>query len=56
MRLSFSINTGSSALSCGLVAALAAVAFVIGITRFDLTRPADHASAPKLHTPVDHAS
>jgi len=49
----FTINTGSSALSCGLVAALAAVAMVIGITRYDLTRPADYPLSPKLHNQAD---
>ena len=33
------INTGSSALVYGLLAALAAVALVVGIAGFDLTRP-----------------
>ena len=50
------INTGSSGLSCGLIAALAAVAMVIGIARFDLTRPVDHQASPKLHSQGNHAS
>ena len=45
-----SVNTGSNALSCGLIAALAAVAMVIGIARFDLTRPVDHPASMKLHS------
>lgn len=44
------VNTGSNALSCGLIAALAAVAMVIGIARFDLTRPVDHPAPTKLHS------
>jgi len=51
-----SINTGSNALSCGLIAALAAVAVVIGIARFDLMRPVDHPLYPKLHSQAEHAS
>lgn len=51
-----SINTGSNALSCGLIAALAAVAVVIGIARFDLMRPVDHPMSPKLHSQAEHAS
>jgi Flp pilus assembly pilin Flp len=51
-----SINTGSNALSCGLIAALAAVAVVIGIARFDLTRPVDHPLSPKLHSQAEHVS
>ena len=52
-----SINTGSNGLSCGLIAALAAVAVVIGIARFDLMRPVDHPLSPKLlHSQAEHAS
>jgi Flp pilus assembly pilin Flp len=51
-----SINTGSNALSCGLIAALAAIAMVIGIARFDLTRPVDHPLSPKLHGQAEHVS
>jgi hypothetical protein len=55
-RFFISLNTGSNALSCGLIAALAAVAVVIGIARFDLTRPVDHPLFPKLHAQADHIS
>jgi hypothetical protein len=55
-RFFISVNTGSNALSCGLIAALAAVAVVIGIARFDLTRPVDHPLFPKLHVQADHIS
>lgn len=48
-----SINTGSNGLSSGLIAALAAVAMVIGIARYDLTRPVDHPMSPKLHNQAD---
>ena len=50
------INTGSNALSCGLIAALAAVAVVIGIARFDLTRPVDLPVSPKLHSQAEPIS
>ena len=49
-RRFISINTGSSALSCGLIAALAAVALVLGAARYDLTRPVDPTLLPKLHS------
>jgi len=55
-RPCISIDTGSNAFSCGLIAALAAVAVVIGIARFDLTRPVDHPSSPKLHSQAEHIS
>jgi hypothetical protein len=48
-----SINTGSNALSCGLIAALAAVAMVVGIARVDLTRPVDHLLPSKMHNQAD---
>jgi hypothetical protein len=51
-----SVNTGSSALSCGLIAAFAAVAVVVGIARYDLTRPVDHPLLPKLHSQADGVS
>jgi len=44
------VNTGSSALSCGLIIAIAAVAVVVGMARYDLTRPVGHPFAPKLHS------
>ncbi len=49
-RRFFSLNTGSNALSCGLIAAVAAVAVVVSIARYDLTRPVDHPLFPKLHS------
>jgi len=48
-----SVNTGSSALSCGLIAAIAAVAVFIGIARYDMTRPVDHSLFPKSHSLAD---
>ncbi|HXP72738.1 MAG TPA: hypothetical protein VN823_01200 [Stellaceae bacterium] len=51
-----SLNTGSNALECGLIVALAAVAVVITIARFDPTRPVDHPLLPKLHSQVDRFS
>ena len=53
---SIHINTGSSALFYGLLAALATVALVIGIAGFDLTRPADYPLSPKLHGQADQTS
>lgn len=49
-RRFISLNTGSSALSCGLIAALAAVAVVVGIARYDLMRPIGHPESVKLHS------
>jgi len=53
-RAFISIDTGSNGLSGGLIAALAAVAIVIGIAKYDLMRPVDHLSSPKLHSQADH--
>lgn len=47
------VNTGSNALSCGLIAAIAAVAVFIGISRYDMTRPIDHSLLPKSHSQAD---
>lgn len=55
-RRFISIDTGSNALSCGLIVALAAVALVVAIARYDLTRPMDQALFPKLHSQVDRVS
>ena len=44
------LNTGSNALSCGLIAAIAAVAVVVGIARYDFMRPVGHPESVKLHT------
>ena len=55
-RRFFSINTGSNALSCGLLAAIAAVSIVIGLARYDLTRPVDHSMLPKFHGEADRVS
>lgn len=49
-RRFISLNTGSSALSCGLIVAIAAVAVIVGIARYDLTRPVDHLLLPKQHS------
>jgi hypothetical protein len=49
-RRLLSLNTGSNALSCGLIAAIAAVAVIVSISRYDLTRPVDHPLFPKLHS------
>jgi hypothetical protein len=51
-----SVNTGSNALSCGLLVAIAAVAVVIGLARYDLMRPVDHPMFLKLHSQADHVS
>jgi Flp pilus assembly pilin Flp len=51
-----SLNTGSNALECGLIVALAAVAVVVGIARFDLMRPVDHPLFPKSHAQPDRIS
>jgi Flp pilus assembly pilin Flp len=51
-----SANTGSNALECGLIVALVAVSVVVGIAKFDLTRPVDHALSPKVHSQVDRIS
>lgn len=51
-----SINTGSSALSCGLIAAIAAVSIVVGLARYDLTRPVDQPMFPKFHGEGDGLS
>jgi Flp pilus assembly pilin Flp len=55
-RRFISVNTGSSALSCGLIVAIAAVAIVVGIARYDLTRPLDHPMFLKLHSQSDRVS
>ena len=55
-RRFISVNTGSNALSCGLIAAIAAVAVVVGIARYDLMRPVDHPLLPKLHGQADGLS
>ena len=55
-RRFISINTGSNALSCGLLAAIAAVSIVIGLARYDLTRPVDHSTFPKFHGEADRLS
>ena len=47
-----SVNTGSNALSCGLIVAIAVVAVVIGIARYDLMRPADPSIFLKGHSQV----
>jgi hypothetical protein len=49
-RRLISLNTGSNALSCGLIAAIAAVAVVVGIARYDVMRPIDHPVFAKLHS------
>ena len=51
-----SVNTGSNALSCGLIVAFAAIAVVISIARYDLTRPADPSMFLKWHTQSDRLS
>ncbi|HKF73014.1 MAG TPA: hypothetical protein VKB68_14780 [Stellaceae bacterium] len=50
------VNTGSNALSCGLIAAITAVAVVVGIARYDLTRPVDHPLLLKAHVQTDGIS
>ena len=50
---SMHINTGSSALFYGLLAALGAVALVIGIAGFDLMRPVHHPSSQKHNSQVE---
>ena len=50
---SIGVNTGSNGLLYGLVAALAAVAVVVGIAGFDLTRPAPHSLFQKSHYPPE---
>ncbi len=55
-RRFISLNTGSNALSCGLIVAIAAVAVVVGVARYDLTRPLDHPLFLKLHTQADRVS
>jgi hypothetical protein len=55
-RRFISVNTGSSALSCGLLMAIAAVAVVVGIARYDLTRPVDHPMLLKWHSQSDRVS
>jgi hypothetical protein len=55
-RRFISVNTGSNALSCGLIVAIAAVSIVIGVARYDLTRPVDHSMFPKLHGHADRLS
>ena len=55
-RRFISVNTGSNALSCGLLVAIAAVAVIIGIARYDLTRPVDHSMFLKLHNQADRLS
>jgi len=51
---SMHINTGSSALFYGLLAALGAVALVIGIAGFDVMRPVHHPLSAKLHSEVEY--
>lgn len=51
-----SVNTGSNALSCGLIIAIAAVAVVVGMSRYDLMRPIDHPMLLKLHMQSDRVS
>jgi hypothetical protein len=55
-RRFISLNTGSNALSCGLVVAIAAVAVVIGLARYDLMRPIGQPMFLKLHSQSDRAS
>jgi len=55
-RRFISVNTGSNALSCGLIVAIAAVAVIVGIARYDLMRPVDHSMFLKLHSQSDHVS
>ncbi len=55
-RRFISVNTGSNALSCGLLVAIAAVAVVIGLARYDLMRPVEHPMFLKLHTQGDRVS
>ena len=55
-RRFISVNTGSNALSCGLIVAIAAVAVVVGMARYDLMRPVDHPMFLKLHSQVDRMS
>jgi len=55
-RRFISVNTGSNALSCGLLVAIAAVAVVIGLARYDLMRPVDHPMFFKLHSQADRVS
>lgn len=55
-RRFISINTGSNALSCGLLVAIAAVSIVIGLARYDLTRPVDQPMFPKFHSEADRLS
>ena len=56
LRRRFFVNTGSNALSCGLLVAIAAVAVVIGLARYDLTRPVDHSMLLKFHAQSDRVS
>jgi hypothetical protein len=53
---SIGINTGSNALLCGLIAALAVVALLVGIAEFNLTRPADYSLSSKPHSQADRGS
>jgi Flp pilus assembly pilin Flp len=55
-RRFISVNTGSNALSCGLIVAIAAVSIVIGIAHYDLTRPVDPSIFLKLHSQPDRLS
>ncbi len=52
-RRFISVNTGSNALSCGLITAVAAVAVIVGIARYDLMHPVNHPLLPKLHAQAD---
>jgi len=55
-RTFISLTKGSNALECGLIVALAAVALVVGVARFDLMRPVDHPLTPKVHSQADRIS
>ena len=50
---SIHINTGSSALFYGLLAAVGAVALVIGIAGFDPMRPVHHSISQKHNSQVE---
>ena len=55
-RRLISLDTGSHALECGLIVALAAVALVMAVARFDPMRPVDHVQLPKLHGAAESVS